>query len=145
MGNTSVKAHQYGRSGHKRSGHKHSRQCGHKRHAFRTRRHHRYGGGLSPLNPAATKTITASGRKTKKKHIDLRTEVLIKSAHSVDAEIDRQKAKATEDKRKRKETLEKSKMQNEAARVRAQSDASQKLLKSQQKSNPHMYKSSSKK
>ena len=70
MGNVSVKAHghKHGRCGHKRSGYKRS---GYKRsgHGRRTRRHGRYGGGLSPLNPSGKPAPlpTPSGTKTKTK------------------------------------------------------------------------------
>ena len=67
MGNVSVKAHghKHGRCGHKRSGHKRS---GHG-YGRRTRRHGRYGGGLSPLNPSGKPASlpTPSGTKTKTK------------------------------------------------------------------------------
>ena len=83
MGNVSVKAHghKHGRCGHKRSGYKRSgykrsgyKRSGHKRsgykrsgHGRRTRRHGRYGGGLSPLNPSGKPASTPSGTKTKTK------------------------------------------------------------------------------
>jgi hypothetical protein len=56
MGNASVKSH----SGHKHSGHKHSgrKHSGRKHYNRRRTRHHRYGGGLSPLNPRHTKTLS---------------------------------------------------------------------------------------
>ena len=79
MGNVSVKAHKHKRigRGHK---HKHNRFC--------TRRHHRYGGGLSPLNPEG-KPLNGKGTKTKKNvDIPLSKFVTLKSAHKSQREGD---------------------------------------------------------
>jgi hypothetical protein len=86
MGNVSVKSgHKHGRCGHKRSGHKRSG------HGRCTRRHGRYGGGLSPLNPTgeASRKSPAGTRKVRAKSQGIGKSVLLKEAYKADAEADK--------------------------------------------------------
>jgi len=96
MGNVSVKArgnkHNHTRQcGHKRSGHKHKRS-GRGRHGFRTRRHRRFGGALSPLNPEGKdKSASPSGNsksKSKPGDISLSKHIILKEARQSQLEGD---------------------------------------------------------
>ena len=97
MGNASVKAHRHKRSGyrnkHRRSGY------GHKHNRFCTKRHHRYGGGLSPLNPNGKSKYISKPKRTVE--IPLSKVVTINSAHKAQREGDAVRLKKTITERER--------------------------------------------
>jgi hypothetical protein len=98
MGNASVKAHKrsgYGhkhrRSGHKRSGHGHK----HKHNRFCTKRHHRYGGGLSPLNSDGKSKYISKPKTKQNGDMSLSKHVMLKEAYKSQRQGDAVRLKKT--------------------------------------------------